>query len=1021
MPFGVPEYHEDLHTLHLGCEKPHAYFIPYHSDEAAKTDSRAESRVFFSLAGDWDFTFYRSAAELTSLDAPEGEKLTVPMNWQVAVGRGFDVPNYTNVNYPIPIDPPRVPKENPCGLYRRSFLLPEDAAKKTVFLTFEGVDSCFYLFVNGQFAAYSQVSRTTSEIDVTKYLVPGENRIAVLVFKWCDGTYLEDQDMWRLSGIFREVYLLFREKKRIVDYFIRYDLSPDYSEAELSIEVTANSAIALDYSLLSPDGAEITEGQTTVDRTGKIVFPTVMSPALWSDENPALYVLTLRTPGEVIRQPFGFRKIEVKNKTVFINGKKVKAKGVNRHDSHPLLGHATPLEHMIRDIRILKRHNVNMIRASHYPNDPRFPGLCDLYGLYLCDEADIETHGFETIGNWSQLTDSPEWTEAYMDRAERMLERDKNHPSIIMWSVGNESGRGLNHKKMAEYFHTRDASRLVHAEDESRQSFLDLTKRGGDSDFYGNYSDYIDLESRMYPSLEEIKRFYVKDKRFTRPLFLCEYAHAMGNGPGDLAAYWDLIERHDELFGGCVWEFTDHSVAIGDNPYQAPLYTYGGDFGDVPNDRNFCIDGLVYPDRIPHTGLLELKQAIKPFTIRAGKEEGKIVVGSRRCFRDLSDLSLVWTLEADGVGVDGGVIPSLAIAPGSRKTYTLFREGKGKGIRTLTLSVIRNRPTLWAPAGYEVGFVQLQLEERPVKVEKKLLHTVSVEENETFVTVTDDSRVYTFSRESGCLVSLLSDGAEMLEAPVVPTIWRAPTDNDRHIKKKWIEAGFDRMEVTCTSFEADHSDPNVVRLTAIQTIAARDLGPAICLTTVYTVTGGNGLSFDLSAEVAEGLPFLPRFGLRFSLPEGYEDMRYFGLGPVESYQDKRLAARLGDFSSTVSENYEPYIMPQENMAHDDCRWAKVSHVSGRGICFVSDNVFSFSASHFTPEQLTAARHRHELTPDPETTVIIDYKQSGIGSNSCGPELDPAYRLDERSFRFRFRLIPGVVGDVDGFREYRRGV
>ncbi|MGN1128445.1 MAG: glycoside hydrolase family 2 TIM barrel-domain containing protein, partial [Candidatus Flemingiibacterium sp.] len=607
--FILPDYHKSTEVLHFGCEAPRAYFVPAETKEKAASLNRAGSAYFKSLCGDWDFKFYSSVADLEDIDAiTDWEKLTVPKNWQTELSRGYDVPNYTNVNYPYPVDPPHVPNENPCGVYSRDFTVPAELlGSKKVYINFEGVDSCFYLYVNGKFAAYSQVSHMTSEIDVTDYLVPGRNNIKVVVLKWCDGSYLEDQDMWRMSGIFREVYLLYREPVHIVDAFVKPQLSADLKSGEVRVELTTNAPAEVSYSFERRCGKLVAEGKA---ENGVISFK-VDSPALWSDEEPNLYSLYLTCGDEIIHFDVGFRRIEVIDKVVYINGKKVKAKGVNRHDSHPDLGHATPLDHMLNDIFIMKAHNVNMVRTSHYPNDPRFTMLCDRYGIYVCDESDIETHGMGFGDNWwgsgkpieeskwSELSNSPEWREAYVDRAQRMVERDKNHASVIFWSLGNESGYGANHKAMSAYIKSRDLSRLVHYE-------------GAHTGYCGGVqqTDVVDIESHMYPDCKWCDS-YCKDEKYSQPLFLCEYCHAMGNGPGDLREYWETIYANDSFFGGCVWEFIDHSVAKRDAMGKAQ-FTYGGDFNDHPNDGNFCVDGLVYPDRRVHTGLLELKQAIKP-------------------------------------------------------------------------------------------------------------------------------------------------------------------------------------------------------------------------------------------------------------------------------------------------------------------------------------------------------------------------------------------------------------------------
>ncbi|MBQ3636799.1 MAG: DUF4981 domain-containing protein, partial [Clostridia bacterium] len=544
--------------------------------------------------------------------------------------------------------------------------------------------SAFYVWVNDTFAAYSQVSHLTTEIDVTGLVHEGKNTLKVLVLKWSDGTYLEDQDMWRMSGIFREVYLLFRDPVHIRDIFVTCALSDDYKKASFKAEISLTGRADAAWKLNAPDGTTLFSGLLSdIDGDAVIEIPEIADAALWSDEEPNLYTLYLACGSEHIALPVGARSVEIRDKCVFINGRKVKAKGVNRHDSHHLLGHATPFEHMKRDLMIMKAHNVNMVRTSHYPNDPRFTALCDKYGLYVCDETDIETHGMHP---WNGLSDNPEWEDAYVDRARRMVERDKNHPSVIFWSLGNESGLGRNHAAMTAWIKSRDTSRVVHYE-------------GAHSGYNGgeHKRDVTDIESHMYPTPAWCKE-YCEDPKFDQPLFLCEYSHAMGNGPGDLAAYWRVIESHDEFFGGCVWEFIDHSVAIGDK-YGNPSFTYGGDFGDHPNDGNFCVDGLVYPDRRPHTGLLELKQAIMPAEV-SEIAPGRYAVKSRRYFRDFSDLSLAWTVKRDGEPVMSGVYPFLEIDPQETEEIELFDELPAGGVVTVDFSFRQKVPTEWADVGY---------------------------------------------------------------------------------------------------------------------------------------------------------------------------------------------------------------------------------------------------------------------------------------------------------------------------------
>ncbi|MBQ9070112.1 MAG: DUF4981 domain-containing protein [Clostridia bacterium] len=1020
MPFGLPKYHENLKTLHVGSEKPRAYFIPYETRKKALSDIRDESKFFKTLIGEWDFKFFPSVAEISDPNAVEfsaGEKIDVPMNWQNALGRGYDVPQYTNVNYPYPIDPPYIPDENPAGVYRRTFkLTAEQMRNKDIMLNFEGVDSCFYLYVNGSFAGYSQVSHMTSEFNVTGLLREGENEIRVVVLKWCDGSYLEDQDMYRASGIFREVYLLMRDRARINDIFLKYDTAEDFSYADVSLEVEANENIELKYTLSDAEDAVLCEGKSTL-KCGKVDIGRVEKPKLWSDEIPYLYNLTLECGDEIINLPVGIRRIEIKGSVIYINGKKVKARGVNRHDSHPILGHATPVEHMLRDIYIIKQFNCNMIRTSHYPNDPRFYALCDRLGIYVIDETDLECHGIGIYRDGNELTDNPEWTEAYLDRAERMLERDKNHASIIIWSVGNESGPGINHKEMVKYFKSRDNSRLVHAEDESRRAMAvdDQKLRGADMPVPSEkYREYIDFESGMYIDFWSIKNKYLPKGNEKYPFFLCEYSHAMGNGPGDVGDYWKLIREMDSFFGGCVWEFTDHSVATGDNVYKDPHYTYGGDFGEYPHDSNFCVDGLVYPDRRAHTGFYEVKQAQAP--VKVEYENGTLTVTSYRYFTDMSDLSLVYTFEKNGKAIKCGRIGELKIKPLAKRKFKIGPPDVNCGILTLNVTVKQNTETEWAPIGHEIASWQFILCDN---LERKTpdMMGASLKDSFGYYEIEFGESVARVSKTSGLITSLVHEGKEMLDAPVAPTIWRAPTDNDRRVRREWEKHNYHRMSVKCygTSYE-EQSDR--VTVTSEIALGSAPLKPALRMTLKYIFSEGSAIAVCCDAKVRGDIPPLPRFGFRFTLPEGFEDISYFGYGPYESYEDKRLASRLSLFKTTATANFEPYVRPQENSAHHGCKWASVTSTVGHGMLFMADK-FSLSASHFTPEYLTETRHDFELKEDKNTTVIIDYRTAGIGSHSCGPELDPRFRISEKEIHFEFSFSPEFMGNINPFDKYSK--
>ncbi len=989
----LPKYYEDLTVFHVGCEKPHAYFIPADDKKTASDENRAKSKRFKSLCGVWDFAYFNSPEEIPEPDEQDFidyEPIEVPRSWQTYTDRNYDVPEYSNCLYPFPFDPPHVPRQNPCGLYVKTFTLPEGVyGKKSVYIVFEGVDSGFYLYCNGRFAGYSQVAHMTSEFDLSDYVTEGKNEIRVIVLKWTDGSYLEDQDKWRTSGIIREVYLLFRDKAHIRDVNIKPQLSEDYTRAALHVGYELDGEADVKSELLY-------KGEKIAEADGVRADMLLSNPMLWSDEEPNLYELYIRAGDEHIVVPVGFCDIKVKDRTVYLNGKKIKFKGVNRHDSHPALGSATPYGHMKEDIMIFKRHNINAVRTSHYPNDPRFALLCDRYGIMMIDETDLEAHGVAMFGPWSRLSDDPEWQAAYLDRVERMYERDKNHVSVIMWSLGNEAGYGRNQKAMAEYLHARDKKRLVHYE-------------GGNERYTNGVMQYgtLDVESYMYPSVEFIEQ-YAKDESKNLPLFLCEYCHAMGNGPGDLSDYWEAFDKYDALCGGCVWEYTDHSILTKDG------FTYGGDFGDIPNDGNFCVDGLVYPDRRVHTGMLELKQAIKPFEIKAvDTAKGIFEIKNKRAFRSLDDCRIVYTVEQDGEPVYTGC-QRLHAAPGETETIEV-KLPQTSGFSYIDFSVRSREAKEWAPSDYELGHTQITLCEEQRETEYRADYKVHCLYAERTVAVEAGDTMYVFDNLTGNIAQIICGGKAELERPSRVSVWRAPTDNDRNIKNEWYRHHYD----TASSYV--HGEPQItedvdkVTVTYDAVLAAYNDPPVLTYKVSYTVYGDGVLVAGYDVKVREGLPFLPSFGCEFVLPEGTERVKYFGYGPMESYADKRLAAKMGLYGSSVAEQHEPYVRPQENGSHYNTKWAQVYSVAGDGLTFAGD--LHFGVSPYGEEKLTRTRHEYELEPDGFAYVKVNYKQSGIGSNSCGPALAEKHRFNEREFCFRFAVKPSVAADADPFALY----
>lgn len=989
----------------INREPARSHYIPFAGATQAKGGRRGASPFYLTLNGSWKFQ-YRESVTLVKeafyeegFDAGAWDDLIVPSCWQT---NGYDQMHYTNVNYPFPVDPPYVPDRNPAGLYIRDFNIGAGWEGKSKYVVFEGVNSCFYLWVNGSFVGYSQGSRIPAEFDLSPYLHAGKNRMAVLVLKWCDGSYLEDQDLWRYSGIFRDVYLLARDQAHVRDAEVRQKLSDGLDRAEAEVVLDGTGAIDVRAELFDADGQVVGTGSVTLaDGKGSILI-AVEQPRLWSAETPYLYQLYLFAGEEVLRFPVGFRRIEIVDGVFRINGAAVKLKGVNRHDSHPALGQTVPLNHMIADLRLMKRHNVNAIRASHYPNDPRFLELCDRYGFYVVDEADLESHGMGNAGPWEsgilhRLTADPAWQGAYLDRAERMVERDKNRACVVMWSLGNESGYGINHIAMAEWIKQRDPSRPVHYESAA-------------PGYKGHPNiDCLDVESRMYATVDYIEE-YARNADNKKPMFLCEYSHAMGNGPGDLKDYWDVIYRYPKLMGGCVWEWCDHGIAA-TTADGRPYFAYGGDFGDRPHDGNFCVDGLVSPDRKPHAGLLELKQVIAPVRFEAEDlAAGRIQVTNGYDFRDLSHVSIYWKVEEEGELLAQGSIQELNVGPQTNAIITLpyAQTSKTEGELVLTLSCRLREETVWAEPGYELAFGQFRIAATngaaaaDVPVTRKKMS--AMETNGQLVIEGFDFE-YAFDLSSGTFVSISKNGVPLLAEPARFAIWRAPTDNDMHINKKWQEEGYDRAETKVYLCEWNQPSPERVEIRVSYALGGYSKPPVLRGTAEWTLNGDGEIRLGTDVEVREELPYLPRFGLRWAMPENSDEVEYFGYGPHESYVDKRQSVKLGRYLLTVNDMYVPYIMPQEHGSRYGTEWAIVSNEQGMGLRFASSEPFSFNASHFAPEDLTNATHEPELSPRKETIVHLDYRMSGVGSNSCGPELADKYRLGEKRFRFELSILP----------------
>ena len=995
-------------------EAAHVTLVPYADEHMAFAGERGASPFFSLLNGLWHFCYVDHPGEVPPDFADEAycsegwDRLPVPSNWQM---HGYGKSIYVNAGYITPIDPPLVPDANPVGCYRRTFSLPAEWDGKQVYLTFEGVASAFYLWVNGQQAGFSKGSHMPAEFNITRYLRAGENTLAVQVFQWSDASYLEDQDMWRLYGIFRDVYLCARPSVHLRDFRVRTLLDAAYRDATLDLAIVMANVGQDDYQgcrvqarLLDARGQEVA---ATVLIPGDVIPPggetvlegsiPVANPQKWTAETPTLYTLVLQVIDaqgqtlEVETCQVGFRSIEIKERQVFINGTPIKLQGVNRHDAHPDLGYAVSRDAMARDITLMKQHHINTVRTSHYPNDPYWLDLCDRYGLYVIDEADLETHGFGYDAYPEQPSINPEWTDAFIDRAVRMVERDKNHPSVIIWSLGNEAAFGPNHEAMAAYIRRADPTRYIHYE------------RAGES-------PVVDIVSQMYTSVNEL----IKQGQRTddpRPFFLCEYAHAMGNGPGNLKEYWEAIRTYPRLLGGCVWEWCDHGIrqrtASGEE-----WFAYGGDFGDYPNDGNFCIDGLVSPDRVPHPGLIEYKKILEPVLVEAvNLQEGTLTIRNRYQFLSLRHLEGTWTITEDGTPLEQGRLPVLDISAGDAMAVTLpytLPVGKPGAEYWLTLQFTLGRSMPWAPAGYEMAWAQFQL---PVaasivpEIASVALPPITVMESNHMIEVCGEEFTLQFSRRQGTIAAWTYQGLPLIEQGPLLSVWRAPTDNDVHSAREWRREGFDRLQHRFSSVELLAGAPHAVKIAVTATLSATSLTPAFDVSYCYTIYGTGDLLLETTLAPRKALPHLPRVGLQFMMPAGFTRFAWYGRGPHASYPDRQESARIGIYAGTVEEQHEPYIRPQENGNKSDVRWAAITNQQGIGLLAVGMPLFNAGVHHYTQAALTAANHTFELARIPETVVSLDYRQGGLGSNSCGPGPLPQYLLQPDEMRFAMRLTP----------------
>ena len=1010
----VPRYYENLSVLHENTMPARAYYIPASKRMDNLVEHREESDRMQLLNGTWKFQYFNSIYDIQdsffekNYDTENFDEIQVPSVWQMA---GYDTHQYTNIRYPFPFDPPYVPQDIPCGAYVHNFEYSRDEKASKAFLNFEGVDSCFYVWINGSYIGYSQVSHMTSEFDVTDVLQDGTNTVAVLVMKWCDGSYLEDQDKFRMSGIFRDVYILKRPKQAISDYHIKTRIEDMLAKVE--IEMKFYFPLNVKISIEDRNGAVVALGSIAEEGTAVL---EIASPELWNTENPYLYKLILETENEVIVDHIALRKIEIKDQVIYLNGQKIKFRGVNRHDSDPVTGFTISLEQITTDLTLMKQHNFNAIRSSHYPNAPFFYEMCDKYGFMVIDEADIEAHGpfmiyrkedtdYNRFKRWNEkIADDPVWEEAIVDRVKLMVERDKNRFCIVMWSMGNESAYGCNFEKALEWTKNFDPDRITQYESARYRNY----------DETYDYSN-LDVYSRMYPALSEIQEYLDKDG--SKPFLLVEYCHSMGNGPGDFEDYFQMIQDNDKMCGGFVWEWCDHAIAHGTAENGKTIYAYGGDHGEEIHDGNFCMDGLVYPDRTVHTGLLEYKNVYRPArVISYNKESGELVLHNYMDFDDLKDyVKISYELTQDGLVISKGILPEFSVAPhGEGKTNLKINVPEnGKCYLKLIYHLKKELPLL--NEDHILGFDEIEVSKEDTKcklAEKWIPKTVvdselQVNENDTQIHIKGREFAYTIDKRTALFTEMKFAGREYLNHPMELNIWRAPTDNDMYIKSEWKKAHYDKAYTRAYTTEVVQGKHGV-KITSHASVVAETVQKILDVTITWKIEAAGKIDADIAVTKDDEFPDLPRFGVRMFLDKKLSAVRYFGMGPQESYCDKHQAASHGLYRADVGDLHEDYIRPQENGSHYDCEYVELNN-SRYGIVASAEKAFSFNASYYTQEELEKKTHNYELTESDSVVFCVDYALNGIGSNSCGPVVLDQYRFDDVLFRFQFTLIPYVKG------------
>ncbi len=979
------EYYKDLGNLGINRTEPHGASISWPDEKAAISMSRSTNQFLRNLAGTWDFFYANDRFEIPAgchkveFDVSGWDITPVPSCWQA---QGYGIPHYTNSVYPIPLEPPYIPDKNPTGIYRTEFTVPESFSGRRTILHFGGVNSAFTVYINGTECGYSQCSHMPSEFDITNMVETGLNLVSVEVYQYNCASYLEDQDFFRHSGIFREVYVYSIPEIHINDFHVNATLGDDYETGIVHIECNvSNDNGTLVYRLLDPYGHIVIDEE---------IFPGIKcsfqvdSPELWSAESPFLYTSILILDGSDFRScRTGFKKVDIKDGVFMVNGKPIKIKGVNRHDTHYMLGHAMSRSSLYDDAVLMKQNNINAVRTSHYPTDPYFMDLCDEFGLYVIDEADLEAHGFYYDDPDYDVSDKEEWKPHFVDRAKRMVLRDRNHPCVIMWSLGNETRYGSNHLAMMDEIKKYSDDIPIHYE-------------------RAEYSEGPDVVSVMYPEISKIVAEGEK-KDDPRPYFLCEYGHAMGNASGNLKEYWDAFYKYPRLMGGCIWEWIDHTQITADEDGNI-FYGYGGDFGDVPNDGNFCMDGLNYPDRTPHTSLLELKKVMEPARVFVSGENG-FEIENTNVFRSLHYLDCHMELLKNGYTVEEYNLDISDIGPGMKKHFINPFTVPDDAEYCINFYFTLKESTLYAIRGFEVCKSQIVFKKQAKLVNHKNTGSPEIIEDGRYLLIYGDDFFIRFDRLDMLITEWIHKGTPMLVNGPSPNFFRASTDNDKtRMKKLWKDMGLDRMYGRTTDFGFTTAD-GMVTIKVSSNYACSGQKPLFSVDMTYMIYSSGTIDVITEFTPMRKTDYIPRIGTTMKIPLEFNALSWYGKGPHESYIDRQESALLGVYEGFVEDQFEPYEYPQETGNKLDTRWLSLCSHNDTGLMIIAEKPVSASALLYTAQELNEKNHQKDLVPDGSICINLDAAQTGVGNHSCGPETLEKYRLYPRHETTTIRFIP----------------